>query len=86
MGPVLCAAAAAVTSVSCCQGSEASAGSVVVLPNSLVAQQHPFECAGDWRCWLRFTLMASLCFSIVCFFGCLAGAGGFFAARRAFRE
>eukprot|EP00969_Alexandrium_andersonii_P128338 5671096-Alexandrium_andersonii.AAC.1 len=30
--------------------------------------------------------MASLCFSIVCFLGCPAGAGGFFVARRAFRE
>eukprot|EP00969_Alexandrium_andersonii_P249787 11039596-Alexandrium_andersonii.AAC.1 len=30
--------------------------------------------------------MASICFSIICFLGCLAGAGGFFAARRAFRE
>eukprot|EP00969_Alexandrium_andersonii_P332309 14685036-Alexandrium_andersonii.AAC.1 len=30
--------------------------------------------------------MASLCFSVVCFLGCLAGAGGFFAARWAFRE
>eukprot|EP00969_Alexandrium_andersonii_P305981 13526137-Alexandrium_andersonii.AAC.1 len=56
------------------------------MPNSPVAGLHPFECAGDWRCWLCFTVMASICFSIVCFLGCLAGTGGFFAARRAFRE
>eukprot|EP00969_Alexandrium_andersonii_P106450 4696480-Alexandrium_andersonii.AAC.1 len=59
MGPVLRSAAAAVTFASCCPGSEASAGSVIVMPNSLAAQQRPFERAGDWRCWLYFALTAS---------------------------
>eukprot|EP00969_Alexandrium_andersonii_P161581 7141357-Alexandrium_andersonii.AAC.1 len=59
MGPGARAVAAAVTLASCCPGSEASSQGVSVMPtNLLVAKTQPFQRAGGWWFWLRFTIVA----------------------------
>ena len=84
MGPVARSVAAAVTLASCCPGSE-GASTEVALPNSPVGFAFT-ECGVDWRCWLWLTALLCMCAFAICFSACLAGAGGFIAARRMIRE